>query len=226
MGLRGRDQFWLLVNAVLLGGFLGGRLGFLATDPPVDAAQLKAVLFSLGGGFSFFGVFAGMALALLVLGRLLRVDPARLLDHWACVLPFWLATARLGCHLTGCCYGRAAGLPWSVTFTDPGAALPRLLLGVPLHPAQLYEAAGDLVLGLVLLRVVRSPEPEGTALAVFLAGYGALRFLVEGFRGDALGHAGPFSTGQLLAMGFLFLAGAVWPRRGRAAILELERARS
>src|SRR2546429_7300938 len=52
-----------------------------------------------------------------------------------------LAIGRLGCFLAGCCYGRPSELPWAVVFPE---------LGPPArHPLQLYSAACDL--GLVLL---------------------------------------------------------------------------
>ena len=133
MGLRGPDDFWLLLDAILLGGFAGGRLGYLATDPGLPPFQWRDLVFPLTSGFSAFGVFAGMAAGVLVLCRLRRLPLGRVADHLGVAMPFWMATSRLGCHLTGCCQGRPAGpsWPWTVTFTDPASACPPALLGVP-----------------------------------------------------------------------------------------------
>ena len=223
MGLREPDDFWLLLNAILIGGFLGGRAGFLASEGGLPAGQ--GLVFPLTSGFSAFGVFAGMALGLLALCRLRRLPPGPILDHLCAILPIWIAAARLGCFLTGCCYGRPAGpsWPWTVTFTDPGAALPRALLGVPLHPAQLYEALGDLGLGLLLLRGLggagRDGWPAGTCAAVFLAGYGILRFGMEALRGDTVAGIGMLTLGQLQALGFVLLAWA-WQALERRSRLD------
>jgi phosphatidylglycerol---prolipoprotein diacylglyceryl transferase len=215
MGLRGPDDYWLLLDAVLLGGFLGGRLVYLATGGLRLPFHWQEAVFPLTNGFSVFGVAAGMGVALLAYARLRRHAFLRILDPVAAVLPFWMATARVGCLLAGCCHGRPAGAgwPWTVTFTDPACAAPRALLGVPLHPAQLYEAAGDLVLGLVLARVLGRTEAgrarPGTCTAGFLVGYGVLRFALEFIRGDADPWLGPLSLGQGLALACVALGGAI-----------------
>lgn len=225
MGLRGPDDFWLLLDTILLGGFAGGRLGYLATDPGLPPFQWRDLVFPLTSGFSAFGVFAGMAAGVLVLCRLRRLPLGRVADHLGAAMPFWMATSRLGCHLTGCCQGRPAGpsWPWTVTFTDPASACPPALLGVPLHPAQLYEALGDVVLGLVLVRLLGGTErdglPSGWCAAGFLAGYGTLRFALEAVRADGVPWLGPFSLGQVCAGGCVLvgLLAARWSiRAGRA----------
>jgi phosphatidylglycerol:prolipoprotein diacylglycerol transferase len=187
LGLREPSHYWLLLNAILIGGFLGGRIGFLITDPPPPGAPWRPWALSLNSGFSAFGVIAGMALGIALCCRFLRYPVRLTLDRFFAVLPFWLATARVGCFLNGCCYGRPSTLPWAAACSNPGAALPRALLGVPLHPVQLYEAVADLLLGLALLRLAGRARP-GLASALFLAGYGALRLALEPFRGDARPH--------------------------------------
>jgi phosphatidylglycerol:prolipoprotein diacylglycerol transferase len=221
MGLRVKDDFWFLVNSILIGGFAGGRIGFLVTDPPPLAFPWKGYVFGLTSGFSVFGVFAGMAVGVLLFCRVLGYPYRRILDFLCTVLPFWIATARVGCFLTGCCYGRPvpSPWPWAVTFTDPRSALPRALLGVPLHPVQLYEALGDLLLGLLLLRVLaraeRGRSSFGGACAGFLGGYGLLRLVMEAFRGDTQHGVGCISLGQVHALGFILVAGACWAQRRR-----------
>jgi phosphatidylglycerol:prolipoprotein diacylglycerol transferase len=218
MGLRGPDDYWLLLDALLLGGFLGGRLVYLATGGLRRPFHWQEAVFPLTNGFSVFGVAAGMGAALLVYARLRRLPGLRLADHVAAVLPFWMAVARVGCLLAGCCQGRpaAAGWPWRVTFTDPACAAPPALLGVPLHPAQLYEALGDLALGLVLAQVLARTQAgrlrTGTCTALFLAGYGLLRFALEFVRADADPWLGPLSVGQgyalvSMVLGALFAMG-------------------
>jgi phosphatidylglycerol:prolipoprotein diacylglycerol transferase len=225
IGLRGPDDYWLLLDALLLGGFLGGRVGYLATGGLVLPFHWREAVFPLTNGFSVFGVAAGMALGVWAFCRLRRHRFLGILDPVCAVLPFWMAIARIGCFLTGCCLGRSAGpaRPWTVVFTDPACAAPRALLGVPVHPAQLYEALGDLVLGLVLVRILdlgrRGP---GACAAGFLAGYGALRFLLEFLRGDTVPGLGPLTQGQVLALGALAMGmvlalGCRRPRRRRPA---------
>jgi phosphatidylglycerol:prolipoprotein diacylglycerol transferase len=94
------------------------------------------------------------------------------------------------------------------------------LLGVPLHPTQLYEAIGNLLIFTGLLRVVL-PRLEsgrlhsGALAAAYFGSYAALRFGLEFLRGDTVPT--PFlglTAGQELCLA-LFSAALVfgWPRR-------------
>jgi prolipoprotein diacylglyceryltransferase len=97
-------------------------------------------------------------------------------------------------------YGRPSTLPWAMIFpTDPAA--------VPRHPSQLYEALGEGVLLAGLLSLIdgiarrHGVYRPGLDIALFLIGYGVIRFLIEFTRqpDSQLGLVlGPFSMGQLL----------------------------
>ena len=54
---------------------------------------------------------------------------------------------------------------------------------VPLHPVQLYEAAVNILIGLLMIVLIRKCKP-GIATAAYLAIYGVIRFADEFFRGD------------------------------------------
>ena len=78
--------------------------------------------------------------------------------------------------------------PGSVAFDDltlAGALAPGAAATMPLHPTQLYEAAGELLIFLLLLRVRRRQRFAGATALCYAAAYAGLRFLVEIYRGDA-----------------------------------------
>ena len=90
-------------------------------------------------------------------------------------------------------------LPWGVTFTDP-QSLARLR--VPLHPTQLYEAAGGLFLFFFLTWMEKRKSYDGQIFWLFLLLYSLLRFLIEFFRDDPRGFLpGTFlSTSQAIGI--------------------------
>ncbi len=95
------------------------------------------------GGLTFYGGFllaVGMGIAYM---RWYRLPIWKMADLFGPSVALGLFFARIGCFMAGCCYGKETLLPWGVTFTDP-QSLARLR--VPLHPTQLYEAAGGLFL--------------------------------------------------------------------------------
>ena len=57
-------------------------------------------------------------------------------------------------------------------------------LNVTLHPTQLYESVGALLLFFLLLWIHGHRRFAGQVFAVYLMGYGLLRFANEFFRGD------------------------------------------
>ena len=73
----------------------------------------------------------------------------------------------------------------------------------PLHPVQLYEAAGELLLFFALSLLGRRKRWDGQVLVAYLLGYAVLRFVVELFRGDAARKfvIGALSTSQAIALG-------------------------
>lgn len=126
------------------------------------------------------------------------------------------AIGRIGCFSAGCCWGTECHRPWSVTFTNPAAnEMFGTPLQVPLHPTQLYEAAGEAVIFGVLYRYYFRQHRPGAVIGLYLILYSALRFVVEFYRAHDQSNPleGPFSATQWIALG-LFAAG-VWLLRRR-----------
>ncbi len=216
--------FW-----AVLGGMLGGKLGLILVEFPsylADPGQLLSMDFVRAAGVIWTGVLGGTAGFVLVAYR--RGLPlARLLDAAAVPLPVCQAIGRVGCLLGGCCYGGRCDLPWGVVYHSAEAhGRTGVPLGVPLHPAPLYEALWSLAVVLPLLLLFRSRARHrvpGQITLLYFALYGVGRFLVEYSRGDAirgLWFGGAVSTSQLLSLTIVPTAALLWVwlvRRARAA---------
>ena len=211
MGLRSEDDFWLLVNLLIVSGFVGGRLLFVFEYTRPWSPDFWSSLVGYSRGFSVMGAFVSVLLALWWLARRVATPFPRLLDYVVAPVPMWHAFGRAGCFFAGCCFGRPSDAPWAVTFNDPRSMVDRPLLGKPLHPAQLYEAVGDLIIALLLMRVVlpaveRDRQPTGTVFAVYFFCYGFLRFVMEFFRGDTVSFGYGLTTAQAFSIGMVFTA--------------------
>ena len=93
-----------------------------------------------------------------------------------------IGIGRIGCFMAGCCWGNPSDLPWAVTFTHPESFT--TMKHIPLHPSQLYEAAGALLIYFYLFKKFRNREYNGQIFFHGLLTYSLLRFLIEFFRGD------------------------------------------
>ncbi|MDI6798067.1 MAG: prolipoprotein diacylglyceryl transferase [Desulfatibacillaceae bacterium] len=158
------------------------------------------------GGLVFYGGFLGAVAVFMVFACKYQMPFFKLADIFALGVPLGHALGRLGCFSAGCCYGAPTDSACSVTFTHPLSIAPQF---VALHPTQLYSAAGNLGIFLLLFLVVRKNKKwDGQILASYLALYAVFRFFIEFLRGDERGafFLGILSPSQLVAAFMLFAA--------------------
>lgn len=193
--LAKRDVGDFLTYAIV-GIIVGARLGYgLFYNLSYYAHNPAKMIAVWEGGMSFHGGLIGVAVATWLYAKKAGKSLPALGDLAALVAPLGLFFGRIGNFINGELYGRVSDLPWAMVFPGGGAQ--------PRHPSQLYEAFFEgLVLFLLVLLVDRhARRPKGAVLAVFLVGYGVLRFSLEFFRepDPQLGFVlGPFTMGQVL----------------------------
>jgi phosphatidylglycerol:prolipoprotein diacylglycerol transferase len=222
-GVQPFDQLALGVLASVA-GVLGASLLYAAIHWSELAQAPRAFL--ARPGLVFYGGLLGALGAALAYARLFRVPLGGAADAAAPAVPLGHAVGRLGCFLGGCCFGRPTTSPLGVRFTHPGTpAAAACALAGPIHPVQLYEAAG---LGVIALGVAlagrRGRQPPGALFFLYLVLYALLRLATEPLRGDgaARGYlvAGWVSTSQAIAVTLLAAALVAYlglRRKGRPA---------
>ncbi len=225
--------FWVLVSALV-----GSRLYFIAVNWSdyfgenawmiFHGARVPRLLAVWEGGLVFYGGFIGAALTA---WWYMRRHGMRFLPYADTIIPsvsIGHFFGRLGCFAAGCCWGAVshAHLPWLARFPPASLAYqtfagranagellaPDRLSTMPVHPTQLYESFGELVLFALLALVVRPNKRfHGQVLAAWLMAYAVLRTVVELFRGDVeRGVVAGLGVGQWTSM-LVFAAGAaVW----------------
>jgi phosphatidylglycerol:prolipoprotein diacylglycerol transferase len=162
-------------------------------------------------GLTIFGAILGGLLGAWIYCRLRRVQFGPLADLTAPGVILVQAIGRVGCVINGCCCGKETSLPWGFFWTHPdNHATACASLGTSVHPTQMYELLGDLVIFALLFWVFRGRlRPKGSLLALYLLLYSALTFTVRFWRGDVDTFAGPIQEGQLIAM-IVFVLAAAW----------------
>jgi phosphatidylglycerol---prolipoprotein diacylglyceryl transferase len=219
-----RAQIEDLLTWIIIGIIAGGRLGFVLFYQPAyyfaNPAQIPMVW---QGGMSFHGGFLGVVVAAWIFTWRQKVPRLAASDAIALGVPVGLMLGRLANFINAELWGRPTDVPWGVVF--PGAAAQDCAGVVGLcarHPSQLYQAGleGALLLAVMLWLAFRRDalKVPGQITGVFLAGYGAARFVVEYFRqADAqfitpdnplghvirLGDSFGITMGQLLSLPML-----------------------
>jgi len=144
-------------------------------------------------------------------------------DVFAPGLVLGQAIGRIGCFAAGCCWGTQCDRPWSVTFRSLEAHdLTEVPLGVPLHPAQLYEVFADALIFAALFWMIRKPHRAGAIIGWYLVLYSSARFVIEFFRFHEQGLHWGLSLTQWISLGTL-VAGllVLWLRRAAPKTVQL-----
>ena len=201
---------------VLIGTVIGARALHVISywDQEFAGRPWIAILNLRQGGLVFYGGFLGAAAAVLLFCAFKKEPLWRIADMLAPSTALGSVFGRIGCLMTGCCYGSACTLPWAIHFpTD------HTTHGSPVHPSQIYDSLTNLAVYGVLEWAYRRKRFDGQIFAGWLLIYPLARSMTELFRGDyALSERfiGGLTPAQLLSVG-IFIAGVIlyWklPRR-------------
>ncbi|WP_236919115.1 prolipoprotein diacylglyceryl transferase [Ereboglobus luteus] len=200
------EKVWDLIIALVLGVFIGARLGYFIFYRPGDLVQNPLVFFRVWeGGMASHGGFIGVVLALVWFARHNKIPFLHIGDLVATIASLGLMLGRIANYLNGELWGKLTDGTWGVVFaaTDGGPH--------PRHPSQLYEAAleGALLLAFVQWRFWRTDvarKQPGRLGGEFLALYAVARCVCEYFREPDAALIWGLSRGTFYSI-FLFAAG-------------------
>jgi phosphatidylglycerol:prolipoprotein diacylglycerol transferase len=193
---------WIFL--MMLSSFFGAR-GLHAFYFPDLFWQNPLQFILFGGGLVWYGGFIGGLMAFLLLAYRSRHSFWQLVDAFLPGVLLGLAFGRVGCFLSGCCYGtlcQIQGLAVQFPIHHPS-------VGQEVHPVQLYESMGAFLLMLVMLMPMSSYQ-RGRNAVIFCIGYGLLRFGLEFLRGDKLIVQDTLSASQWISLFFVLLGILLW----------------
>ena len=195
------DWAYEIIFSGLVGGVIGSKLYYVAQNYDSGDSLLGNV-FS-GSGLVWYGGAIGGAIGVLLWARRHDMLGVGLLDLCAAPLAMGYAIGRVGCQISGDGdYGDAWDGPWAMAY--PNGAVP---IDVPVHPTPIYEALTMALLAWGLWQMRDALRP-GVLFAVYLAGSGLERFLVEFVRRNDEAFLG-LTAPQLQSLA-LVVAGVVW----------------
>ena len=145
------NDFIILEAYCILGGFTGAKLLYLvvsfrdiAWDHILNLQYFNSLMQS---GFVFYGGLIGGLAFMYIAGRFHKIDPIPYVKNFIFLIPMIHGFGRVGCFLSGCCYGKPYDGPGAVIFPENSFAIPN----VKLFPVQLVEAVSLLMIAIVLL---------------------------------------------------------------------------
>lgn len=162
----------------------------------------------------FYGGFLGSVFLMAYLAVEYKVSVLYALDLVVVVFPIFHGLARLGCLNFGCCYGKPCSHKalFKVSYHHPSSLPVRHGhgVGVDRHPVQLYELTLCLLLGFGLYQVIGKVH-LGQVLALYMVGYGIIRFILEMVRDNSHERVmSGVSIWQMLSLLFIAAGVALW----------------
>ena len=198
---RADDLLLYITIAVILGGRLGQVLLY---DPGYYLANPAEIFKVWKGGMSFHGALIGSGVVILLFARQFGVAARSVMDLCCAAVPFGLLFGRVANFINSEHWGRVTDAWTGMVFPNGGDA--------PRHPSQLYEAALEGLVMLVIMRIVTHNvlglKRPGLTTGVWLIWYAIARTICEFFREPEPMHAlniEPFTAGQMYSIPMLLL---------------------
>lgn len=175
------DRIYDLSIILILAAVVGSRVLYILTHRDEYRSLLDVVALWQGGA-TFYGGFAlALALAALYLRRA-KLPFLLVADIAAPSIALGDFFTRIGCFLSGCCFGAPTGSPFGVVF-PPDCPAGLHAPETALHPTQLYSSVFGLALVAALLALERGRRRSaGYTFALLCVFYGAGRFTIDLFR--------------------------------------------
>ncbi|MBN1367590.1 MAG: prolipoprotein diacylglyceryl transferase [Dehalococcoidales bacterium] len=171
-----------------------------ASGGVIDYTIFPMQIFS-GNGLSIEGAVLGAALGIWIYSRYSKLNYGAFVDAITPSIILAQAVGRIGCTINGCCFGLPTNLPWAVAYTNLASEAGNML-GIGVHPTQVYEIIFDLIVFGILLALRKKFKPEGSLFAIYLSFYAAWRIGIDFIRD---GNPFLFSLHQAQVVGIVIL---------------------
>ncbi len=196
----------------VLGGIVGARAYYVIFNWDSYKGDLKAILNTRNGGLAIYGGIIGAVIVGLIICKIRKVKFLPMLDITALGFLIGQGVGRwgnfvnqeaFGCN-TGNIFGMTGGeiqatILRNATYSNGNLTSESINYLQTVHPCFLYESVWCLLGFLIISAYSKHRKYDGQILLMYLAWYGAERFIVEGLRTDSL-MIGNFRVSQLLSL--------------------------
>lgn len=188
-GRREKLKSQVLVDLILIGvvsGLIGAKFFHVISHFDRYQFLFEAGLFDLllRRGYISYGAIFGITLGALIYLKMRGERAGPYMDVAALTAPIIIFCFRLGCLLSGCCFGKPTDFFIHLTFLDPISSAGKSYPGLPLHATQVYGMVkACLIFGVLWWRYGKR-RFDGEIILLFFILYAFLRFIVEFLRGD------------------------------------------
>lgn len=198
-----RPGITVFLFIILFAGSLGAKLlyVFLHREELFGVLNLSFSDAFISSGYAFLGTLVFELITMTAFTKI-RFRPVSFLVFADFIMPFLLlhqAFTRIGCFMTGCCYGPVTKMPWGCVFVDET---------VKRHPTQIYFAIALVMIFFYARHIYRKKMPMGIVFFTTLFTYGLSRCILESWRVDSPHILGPITLAQVATFTLAAISGA------------------
>jgi len=183
-GFGRRDSLLMLIG-MSFAVFIGARLFNILINFDWYYEDFSRIYALSASGFSLYGGALFAILIGVVISYWRGIPLYKFADT---VIPFvgiGIAIMRVGCFLSGCCFGKETDLPWGVKFPTMSPAhihqISGDLLGsvsvAPVHPTEIYELIASLIGVFLAFYLIKKNKPAGSASMAFIIWFSLFRWM-------------------------------------------------
>ena len=192
------DQFIETLLVGIVSGVVGGRaLYCLSTNESFESFSENFAIWD--GGLSHLGSVIAVISSLFIYVKVKNISILKYFDFIAIHIPILHVFVRIGCFLTGCCYGKPCDLPWAIVYTTSDIDTP---LNISIHPTQLYSALTLLFIFIFMYFIAQKIfKKDGQLFCLYLSLISFERFSIDFLRNDRFltSHWPNISVDQIVA---------------------------
>lgn len=194
------QDVWMAMIWTVIGGLVGARLVHILDNLSYYVQNPGELLGFQVIGLAIYGALAGGVTAFVLYMRHKKLPALRILDCGAVAMPIAQVVGKFANLINGDTWGSPTGLPWGIIYTNPNTMLPDDLLGVPTHPAPIYEQLWLLFTAAVVWKVRPRLKGDGQAFILYVIMYSIGRFFISFLRINNPIFLG-LKQAQLIALG-------------------------
>jgi phosphatidylglycerol:prolipoprotein diacylglycerol transferase len=175
---KDKEKLWTVGLVAVVCGVIGARAYHVINYWIYYAQAPVKILEVWRGGLGIWGAIIGGVIGVWLYLKLTHEPILKWLNLIAVVLPLAQAIGRVGNYFNTELFGIPTNLFWGI-YIPPEKRPAQYATFTRFHPLFLYEAALNLMLFALLVRLYKKHSPT---LAIYLIGYSVIRFALEALR--------------------------------------------
>ena len=174
--------FWIFLTTAVM-----SRVFEVVVEWGFYSAHPVRMFYIWDGGMVLYGGLTGAVIAGVAAVRIKKLPLGESADALITGAAIGIMLGRVGCLMSGCCYGRPTDAAWCIRFTNRHSAANSVVGDVCVHPTQIYSILLLAAVFVFLVWLSRRKKFSGMLFWMFFLLYPAGRFVIEIYRGDPRG---------------------------------------